>query len=88
MNINMDVSKKEHDAIIAMRNIESLRKGNGIIVGDVIYKDGDLTVTRYVGGHHPQFSVYDGGQMICLCVYKRGAMALVEYINKMKGVVK
>lgn len=83
----MELSKKERDAIIAMRNVESLRKGNGI-VGDVVYEDGNLTVTRYIGGHHPQFAVYDGSRMICLCVYKRGAMALVEYINKIKGAVK
>lgn len=83
MNINMDVSKKESDAIMSMRRVESLRKGNGII-GDIIHEDGSLTVTRYIGGHHPQYAVYNGSQMVCLCVYKKGAMALVEYINKMK----
>lgn len=87
MNINMNVSEKERDAIMAMRTVKSLRDGNGI-VGDVIREDGGLTVTRYIGGHHAQYAVYDGSQMICLCVYKKGAMALVEYINKMKGVVK
>lgn len=83
----MEVSEKERDAIIAMRRVESLREGNGI-VGDVICEDGSLTVTRYIGGHHAQYAVYDGSHMICLCVYKKGAMALVEYINKIKGVVK
>lgn len=87
MNTNMEVSKKEWDAIMAMRRVESLREGNGI-VGDVIHKEGSLTVTRYIGGHHPQYAVYDGSQMICLCVYKKGAMTLVEYTNKLKGVVK
>lgn len=82
-----EASKKELDAIMAMRQIESLRNGDGI-VGDVIREDGSLTVTRYIGGHHAQYAVYDGSQMICLCVYKKGAMALVEYINKMKGVAK
>lgn len=83
----MEVSKKEQDAIMAMRQAESLRNDNGI-VGDIIHNDGSLTVTRYIGGHHAQYAVYDGSQMICLCVYKKGAMALVKYINKMKGVVK
>ena len=87
MNINMDVSKKERDAIVAMRQAESLRNGNGI-VGDIIREDGNLTVARYIGGHHAQYAVYDGSQMICLCVYKKGAMALVKYINKIKGVAK
>ena len=82
----MEVSEKEQDAIIAMRQAESLRNGKGI-VGDTILEDGSLTVTRYIGGHHPQYAVYDGSQMICLCVYKKGAMALVEYINEMKGAV-
>jgi hypothetical protein len=81
-----EVSKEELNAIVAMRSVEDLRNGNGI-VGDIILEDGGLTVTRYIGGHHPQYAVYDGSQMICLCVYKRGAMALVEYINKMKGAV-
>ena len=87
MNINMDVSEKERDAIVAMRTVKSLREGNGI-VGDVILEDSGLTITRYIGGRHAQYAVYDGEQMICLCVYKKGAMALVEYINKMKGEVK
>lgn len=81
------ISTKEWNAIIAMRQAESLRNGKGI-VGDIICEDGDLTVTRYIGGHHPQYAVYDGSQMVCLCVYKRGAMALVKYINKIKGAVK
>lgn len=85
--MNMDVSEKEWGAIMAMRRVESLREGNGI-VGDVICEDGSLTVTRYIGGHHAQYAVYDDSQMVCLCIYKKGAMALVEYINKMKGVVK
>lgn len=83
----MEVSEKEQDAIMAMRRVESLREGIGI-VGDVIHEDGSLTVTRYIGGHHAQYAVYDGSQMICLCVYKKGAMALVKYINKMKGVAR
>lgn len=87
MNVNMDVSEKERDAIVAMRTVKSLREGNGI-VGDIIREEGGLTVTRYIGGHHSQYAVYDGSQMICLCVYKRGAMALVEYINRMKGAIK
>ena len=82
-----EVSKKELDVIMAMRSAKSLREGNGI-TGDIICEDGDLTVTRYVGGRHAQYAVYDGSQMVCLCVYKRGAMALVKYINEIKGVVK
>lgn len=70
-----------------MHTVKSLRESNGI-VGNVIRKDGGLTVTRYIGGHHAQYAVYDGDTMICLCVYKRGAMALVEYINKIKGTIK
>ena len=82
-----EVSKEELNAIMAMRRVESLRNGNGI-VGDIIHENGGLTVTRYIGGHHPQYAVYDGSQMICLCVYKKGAMALVKYINEMNGAVK
>lgn len=81
------ISVKEWNAIMAMRQDESLRNGKGI-VGDIIHEDGSLTVTRYIGGRHAQYAVYDGGKMICLCVYKKGAMALVEYINKMEGAVK
>ena len=81
------ISIKEWNKIMAMRQAESLRNGNGI-VGDIIHEDDSLTVTRSIGGHHSQYAVYDGSQMICLCVYKKGAMALVKYINEMKGAVK
>ena len=85
--MTMELTQKEVRAVMDNRAKESERNAPRII-GDVIYSEGGITVTRYIGGHHPQYAVYDGMQMICLCVYKKGATALLEYINKMKGVVK
>lgn len=83
----MDLTPVETKLIEERRAAEAARRGIGI-VGDVIRRDGNLTVTRYYGGHHPQFALYDGDTMICLCVYKKGAMNAMDYILKLKGEMR
>lgn len=86
--MTMELTPKEARAIMDRRAEEAERNAPRI-VGDVIQRDGDLTVTRYCGGHHPQFALYDGVQMVCLCVYKKGALSAMDYILKLrKGAVK
>ena len=41
-------------------------------------------MTRYYSGHHPQFALYDGVQMVCLSVYKKGALSAMDYILKLR----
>lgn len=53
-----------------------------------IYDSDGITVERVGEGSHANWAVYVDGELICLCVYKKGAMALVNYINKIKGEVK
>lgn len=80
----MELTPDELKLIEKSRAVEAARRGVGI-VGDVIRRDGCLTVTRYYGGRHPQFALYDGDTMICLCVYKKGALNAMDYILKLKG---
>jgi len=51
------------------------------IQGRVLKRLAHFTVTRYSGGHHPQYAVYNGQEMICLCVYRKGAFALLDFIK-------
>ena len=81
--MTMEPTPKEVQAIMDRRAEEAERNAPRI-VGDVIRRDGDLTVTRYYGGHHPQFALYDGVQMVCLCVYKKGALSAMDYILKLR----
>jgi hypothetical protein len=80
----MELTPDELKLIEKSRAVEAERDGVGM-VGDVILRDGNLTVTRYYGGRHPQFALYDGDTMICLCVYKKGALNAMDYILKLKG---
>lgn len=82
--MTMELTPDELRLIEEHRVYEAAKRGVGI-TGEVIRRDGCLTATRYYGGHHPQYAVYDGDTMICLCVYKRGAMNLMDYILKPKG---
>lgn len=82
--MTMELTPDELKLIEKSRAVEAERDGVGI-VGDVIRRDGCLTATRYYGGRHPQFALYDGDTMICLCVYKKGAMNAMDYILKLKG---
>lgn len=81
--MTMEVTPDELKLIEERRAVEAERDGVGI-VGEVIRRCGCLTATRYYGGHHPQFALYDGDTMICLCVYKKGALNAMDYILKLK----
>lgn len=81
--MTMELTPEEARTIMDRRAEEAERNAPRI-VGDVIRRDGDLTVTRYYGGHHPQFALYDGVQMVCLCVYKKGALSAMDYILKLR----
>lgn len=51
----------------------------------VLRTDGDLTLTKEDMGRHSPYGVYDGGDLVCLCLYRRGGEALMDYIRKLKG---
>lgn len=82
--MTMELTPEEARAVMD-RRAEEAKRSTTRIVGEVIRRDGCLTATRYYGGHHPQFALYDGDTMICLCVYKKGAMNAMDYILKLKG---
>jgi hypothetical protein len=83
----MELTTDELKLIEERRAAEAVKHGVGI-VGDVIRRNGCLTATRYYEGHHPQFALYDGDTMICLCVYKKGALNAMDYILKLKGEMR
>ena len=85
--MTMELTPSEMKLIEERRAAEATKQGIGM-VGDVVRRDGNLTVTRYYGGHHPQFALYDGDTMVCLCVYRKGAMSAMDYILKLKGGMK
>jgi hypothetical protein len=46
----------------------------------VIRQEGRYRVMRMEERKHTSYGVYDGEKLICLCVYKKGAFALVDYL--------
>ncbi len=44
-----------------------------------------FTIKRYPrrGSHHPNWRVYDGEELVCVCLYLKGAEALVERLIQM-----
>ena len=50
----------------------------------VLRRVGRYSATRYSGGHHPTYGVYDGNSLICLCVYRKGAFSLLDYLTAHK----
>lgn len=81
--MTMELTQKEAEDVMNKR-AEEAERNTPRIIGDVIYREGGMTVTRYIGGRHAQYAVYDGVQMICLCVYKKGAVSVMDYILKLK----
>lgn len=84
MMTTMELTPDEAKAIRERRAREtaSALASRGIgIQGRVLKRLAHFTVTRYSGGHHPQYAVYNGQEMICLCVYRKGAFALLDFIK-------
>lgn len=54
----------------------------------VVVSDGGVVAYKVDCGRHSAYAVEDNGVLVCYTVYKKGAVALVEYINKIKGSVK
>lgn len=50
----------------------------------LVYEKGELKAYKECDGKHTPWSVYDGDKLLCLCVYKKGAIAVVDYIDNLK----
>lgn len=46
----------------------------------VVRRDGKYTVVKESTGKHTPWGVYEGERLICFCVYRKGANALVDYL--------
>lgn len=50
----------------------------------LVYERGGLKAYKECDGKHTPWSVYDGDTLVCMCVYKKGAISAVDYINNLK----
>jgi len=50
----------------------------------LVYERGSLRAYKDCDGKHTPWSVYDGDTLVCMCVYKKGAIAVVDYIDNLK----
>lgn len=50
----------------------------------LVHERGELRAYKECDGKHTPWSVYDGDTLVCMCVYKKGAIAVVDYINNLK----
>lgn len=48
----------------------------------VVRRDGPYSVIKEQDRKHTPWGVYDGEELVCLCVYRKGAFALVDYIKR------
>lgn len=51
----------------------------------VFYTSGNVRAEKDNESKHSPFSVYDGDELVCKCVYKKGALALCNYIERIKN---
>ena len=46
-------------------------------------RDGELWIDHfYGGGSHPYFGVYEGNDLVCVCVYRKGAEEVLRRLAK------
>ncbi len=47
------------------------------------YREGDLWIDHFYGGaSHPYFAVYEGNNLVCVCVYRKGAEEVLKRLSK------
>jgi hypothetical protein len=45
--------------------------------------DGEFCIDHfYGGGSHPYFGVYEGNDLVCVCVYRKGAEEVLRRLAK------
>ena len=84
----MEMTLNEHEAALVLAERKRIAKAEAAARAlrekYVLRRDGNLRVEVYSGQgtHHPTYAVYDGEELVCVCVYKRGAFALADYIKR------
>jgi len=88
----MELTNEEIRLVLDLRNrrAEELRKfqaraeARAVKYPLMVYEKGGLRAYKDCDGKHTPWSVYDGDTLVCMCVYKKGAIAVVDYINNLK----
>lgn len=84
----MEMALNEHEIALVLAERKRIAKAEAAARAlrekYVLRRDGNLRVEVYSGQgtHHPTYAVYDGEELVCVCVYKRGAFALADYIKR------
>ncbi len=48
-------------------------------------RDGELSIDHFYGGaSHPYFAVYEGNNLVCVCVYRKGAEEVLKRLAKVQ----
>lgn len=48
-------------------------------------RDGELWIDHFHrGGSHPYFGVYEGENLVCVCVYRKGAEEVMRRLSKVQ----
>lgn len=86
----MEVSSREAKLINDNRCAEERERKamRDYQMAHVVAKFDTLIAYRVDASRHSSYAVEDDGELICYTTYKKGAVALVDYINKIKGVAK
>ena len=47
-------------------------------------RDGEHWIDHFYGGSHPCFALYEGNELICVCLYRKGAEEVLRRLTKAK----
>ena len=87
----MELTNEERRMVLAERRRREaemrtfkMAHANAIKYPLMVYEKGGLRAYKECDGKHTPWSVYDGDTLVCMCVYKKGAISVVDYINNLK----
>lgn len=77
--------QRTYDALVEKMYLSPSVEGTAVKYPAVFYTKGTVRAEKDNEGKHSPFSVYDGDELVCKCVYKKGALALCNYIERVKN---
>lgn len=77
--------QRTYDALVEKMYRVAPGKKSAVEYPLVFYTNGSVRAEKDNAGKHSPFSVYDGDELVCKCVYKKGALALCNYIERIKN---
>jgi len=87
---DIKLTDAERRAVMQWRRAEEARRREEErgLADRTLRDEHGVKVVRVHGGKHAPYAVYDHGDLVCYCVYRKGAFNLMDYILRWRWGIR